>query len=157
MSTPQPSDSPVLIFRTVSIEKMDAVLAACRARWPQAPLAVLSSPNRKAELLADPRVAEVVSVVLGPEGFPPRLGLSRRFAAVVVPLGNRRGSGYANVFTAARSCSTGGHFLARYCAELQSVSRTGLWLRSTAETLLLALALPFAWLAAALLVPRDPR
>lgn len=152
-----PSTNAVLIYRTVSIEKMDAVLTACRTRWPQAPLAVLSSPNRQVELLADPRVAEVVPVALGTEGFPADLGLTRTFAAVVVPLGNRRGSGYANVFAAARHCRAEGHFLAPYCSELQPISVAGLWLRSTSETLLLALALPFAWLAAALLLRRDPR
>lgn len=145
----------ILIFRTVSIERMDAVLAACRLRWPDTPIAVLSTPGRRAELLADSRVAEVIPIELGADGFPPRLRLDRSFAAVVVPLGNHEGSGYANVLSAARRCRARGHFLAAYGSELREVSRGALWRRVALETALLALARPFAALAAALLVPND--
>lgn len=145
----------VLVFRTVSIERMDAVLTACRLQWPDTPLAVLSSPGRRAELLADPRVAEVISAEIGADGFPPRLRLDRAFAAVVVPLGNRHGTGYANVLSAARRCRASSRFLAAYGCELHRVTRLGLWRRVALETTLLVLAHPFAVLAAALLVPDD--
>ncbi len=80
---------------------------------------------------------------MGVQGFP------------VVPLGNRRGTGYANVLSAARRCHAGAHFLAPYGSELRRVTCLSLWRRAALETALLALARPLAALAAALLVPDD--
>lgn len=145
----------ILIFRTVSIERMDAVLAACRFQWPDTPIAVLSTPGRRAELLADPRVNEVIPLEIGTDGFPPHVPLVRSFAAVVVPLCNRHGTGYANVLSAARRCRARRRFLAAYGSELREVSRGTLWRRVAVETALLALARPIAALAARLLVPND--
>jgi hypothetical protein len=144
----------VLIFRTVNVEKMALVLAACCARWPAAAIVVLSSPNRRAELAADPRIAEVVDVPIGPDGFPPRLPMDRRFDAVVVPIGNRGGSGYANALKAARRCAADEYFVMPYASSLQRISRAWLWRATTFEAGLLAMAWPFARLAAALWRPR---
>ena len=76
-----PEKPTVLILRTVSVEKLDGVLVACAERWPAARLLVLSNPGRKAELETDPRVAEVISVDLGPAGFDGSLRVDRSFDA----------------------------------------------------------------------------
>lgn len=148
------SGTSILIFRTVNVERMAGVVGACRTRWPSASLVVLSSPNRRAEMLADPRVAEVLDLPFGPDGFPPRVDLGRRVDAVVVPLGNQRGSGYGNVLDAARRCVARDCFVMPYAASLTRVSRWWLWRTVAAEQALLAVSYPLARLAALLLLPR---
>ena len=90
----------VLIVRTVSVEKLSGVLDACTASWPGHPLVVVSSPGREGELHADSRIAEVVTYAIGPAGFSTPITYPARLAAVVVPVANRGGSGYANVMRA---------------------------------------------------------
>jgi hypothetical protein len=143
---PSPAPVSVLILRTVSVEKLDGVLAACRERWPAARLVVLTNPGRQAELEADERIAEVVPHALGPVGFDRSVRLARRFDIVVVPVGNRGGSGYANVICAALNCPAREYFLAAHARDLRAVPRWRLRLSVAGESLLLALSLPPAWL-----------
>lgn len=146
MTPSVPSSAVVLIFRTVSVEKLDAVLAACKGRWPEASLVVLSTAARRAELLADPRVTAVEIAEPGPDGYARNLRLRQRYTAVVLPVGNRSGTGYANVMLAAARAPAGSHFVARYASVLHAVSPWRLRYRAWFEMTLIALAFPPAWL-----------
>lgn len=138
----------VLILRTVSVEKLDGVLSACRAQWPDARLVVVSNASRRAEILADARVSEVIAVDLDGEGFSRPLALTPAFAAVVVPVGNRTGAGYANVLRAATGCNAREFYVASYAVTLRRRSRWQVRVLVLFEALILACSLPPAWLLA---------
>ncbi|HLP07708.1 MAG TPA: hypothetical protein VK178_06050 [Opitutaceae bacterium] len=135
--------APVLIVRTVSVEKLSAVLDACRSRWPEHPLVVVTNPGRLGELRADPRIAEVVSYATGADGFSEAIEYPEPLAAVVVPVGNRDGSGYANVMRACCGLRPASWYLASYSRTLIPVTRSGWSLRWWTEILL---GYPARWL-----------
>jgi hypothetical protein len=135
---------PILIVRTVSVEKLSPVLDACATRWPGHPLIVVSSPGRGSELRTDPRVTEIIPYATGAEGFAAPIVCEHALEAVVVPVANRGGSGYANVMRACRRLDTRTWFLASYARELFHLSPAAWSRRWRVE---LALAVPARWLA----------
>jgi len=124
---------PILIIRTVSVEKLAPVLDACAARWPGHPLMVVTSPARGSELRTDPRITEIVPYATGATGFEQPITCDHELEAVVVPVANRGGSGYANVMRACRGLRTQTWFLASYSRELTALSRTAWNRRSGME------------------------
>ncbi len=136
-------NAPILIVRTVSVEKLSAVLEACRTRWPEHPLVVVTNPGRVGELRTDPRIAEVRALAVGSGGFGEAITYPERLAAVVVPVGNRNGSGYANVLRACRTLRADGWFLASYAQTLRPLTRWGWSWRWRLE---LGLGYPARWL-----------
>jgi hypothetical protein len=136
--------APILIVRTVSVEKLSPVLDACRARWPQHPLLVVSSPARGSELRADLRIAEIIPYETGATGFVAPIACEHALEAVVVPVGNRGGSGYANVLRACRELRTQRWFLAAYSRDLTELTPSAWRARWRTE---LALQAPASWLA----------
>ena len=137
---------PVLIVRTVSVEKLSPVLDACAARWPGHPLLVVSSPGRGSELRTDPRVTEIIPYATGAEGFVAPIVCEHVLEAVVVPVANRGGSGYANVMRACRGLDTRTWWVASYARELLELSSAAWSRRWRME---LALAVPARLLAIA--------
>jgi hypothetical protein len=127
----------------VSVEKLSAVLESCRTRWPERPLVVVTNPGRADELRADPRIAEVRSLAVGSGGFGEAIEYPERLAAVVVPVGNRNGSGYANVLRACRTLRAESWFLASYAKTLSPLTRWGWSCRWRLE---LGLGYPARWL-----------
>jgi hypothetical protein len=113
---------PILIVRTVSVETLSPVLDACAARWPGHPLIVVSSPGRSSELRTDPRVTEIIPYATGAEGFAAPIVCEHALEAVVVPVANRGGSGYANVMRACRALDTRTWWVASYARELLELS-----------------------------------
>jgi hypothetical protein len=140
-------NAPILIVRTVSVEKLSPVLDACRAQWPEHPLFVVTTAARAGELRADPRIAEVIShggAVGG--GFDAPIASEHALEAVVVPVANRGGSGYANVLQACRNLRARTWFLARYSRELVELSARAWTWRARRERLLEPIAHAFGWL-----------
>jgi hypothetical protein len=119
-------NAPILIVRTVSVEKLSPVLDACRARWPHHPLLVVTNAARGSELRTDARIAEIIPYATGAEGFVAPIPCDHELEAVVVPVGNRGGSGYANVLRACRALRTRTWFLASYSRDLLELS-AGAW------------------------------
>lgn len=115
--------APVLIIRTVSVEKLSPVLDACRARWPENPLIIVTSPARGSELRTDPRITEIIPYPTGASGFEEPIRSEHALEAVVVPVANRSGSGYANVMRACRRLNARSWYLASYSRELRALSR----------------------------------
>ena len=115
--------APILIIRTVSIEKLSSVIDACHTRWPGHPIVVVSNPGRIGELRLDPRIEDIIPYFMGLKGFDKPILISTKFEAVVVPIANRRGSGYANVLRACRKLKASTWFLASYSRQLKSISR----------------------------------
>lgn len=113
---------PILIVRTVSVEKLSLLLDLCRQRWPEHPIWLVSSPNRVKELEDDARISKVIAHSLGPSGFDQPFVIEDTPEAVVFPLGNRRGGGYGNVFATFGSLKPGQFFLAPFGRELRPVS-----------------------------------
>ena len=134
---------PILIVRTVSVEKLSPVLDACGARWPEHALIVVTSPARGSELRTDPRITEIIPYSTGTEGFVAPIPCEHAIEAVVVPVANHGGSGYANVMRACRGLDTRSWFLASYARNLQQFTPTG-WTRRWKNELLLAM--PARWL-----------
>lgn len=133
----------ILIVRTVSVEKLSPVLDACVARWPEHPLVVVTSPGREGELRLDPRIAAIVPYAMVAAGFSAPIEYASPVEAVVVPVANRGGSGYANVLRACRRLRATSWFLASYSRTLTPVSRCGWAWRWRSE---LALGYPARWL-----------
>lgn len=136
--------APILIVRTVSVEKLSPVLDACRARWPQHPLLVVTNQARGSELRTDSRIAEIIPYATGAEGFVRPIPCDHALEAVVVPVSNRGGSGYANVMRACRDLRTQTWFLASYSRAL-SERTAGQWTRQWRAEF--ALQTPARWLA----------
>ncbi|BET66029.1 hypothetical protein ASA1KI_09470 [Opitutales bacterium ASA1] len=118
--------APVLVVRTVSVEKLAAVLDACRARWPDRPILVVTNPARATELRDDPRIHAVVPHDTTDDGFTRPIAYDHPLEAVVVPVANRGGSGYANVLRACRDLDARSWFLASGASTLTGLSR-GRW------------------------------
>lgn len=118
-------NAPILVVRTVSVEKLSPVLDACRARWPHHPILVVTNATRGSELRTDGRIAEIIPYATGAEGFVAPIPCDHQLEAVVVPIGNRDGSGYANVLRACRGLRARTWFLASYSRELVELRRTG--------------------------------
>lgn len=135
--------APILIVRTVSVEKLAPVLDACRARWPHHPLIVVTSPARGSELRTDPRIAEIIPYATGAAGFVAPIRCDHVLEAVVVPVGNRGGSGYANVLRASRELRARTWFLASFSRDLQELSAAAWRWRWQREVLL---QIPAHWL-----------
>jgi hypothetical protein len=114
--------APILIVRTVSVEKLSPVLDACRVRWPEHPLLVVTNVARGSELRSDTRIAEIIPYATGAAGFVSPIVCEHALEAVVVPVGNRGGSGYANVLRACRALRARTWFLASYSRMLVQLS-----------------------------------
>ena len=136
-------------MRTVSVEKLSPVLDACRARWPQHPLLVVTNAARGSELRSDPRITEIIPYATGAEGFGTPIPCDHELEAVVVPVGNRGGSGYANVMRACRALRTCSWFLASYSRDLRELSPRAWTWRCRRESWLQLPARLLAWLWAA--------
>jgi hypothetical protein len=145
-------DINILIFRTVSIEKLDIVLDQCRSNWPKDHLVVISSPNRYSELIGDHRISKVITLSAGQNGFSQQLNLKSKFKALVIPINNQYGSGYGNVFSAGISCAAEKYYLMPYATRLNQVSITTLKFYQTMERILLSLSLPIAHIITKLVV-----
>lgn len=137
---------PILIVRTVSVEKLAPVLDACAGRWPAHPILVVTSPAHGSELRADPRITEIIPYETGTIGFGAPIQCEHALEAVVVPVANRGGSGYANVMRACRALETRSWYLARYARDLTELSRSAWTRRWRMELALRRLARPIAWL-----------
>jgi hypothetical protein len=110
------------------VEELSPGLDACAARWPGHPLLVVSSPGRGSELRTDPRVTEIIPYATGAEGFTAPVVCEHALEAVVVPVANLSGSGYANVMRACRRLEARSWFIASHTRELLEPSR-GAWPR----------------------------
>ena len=114
---------PVLIARTVSIEKLATVIESCRAEWPERPLWVLTNAGRAAEVEALAGVARAIRYEGGAGGFSAGVELETELWAVVVPVANAGGSGYANVLRACRGLRARRWALCARCSRLRFLSR----------------------------------
>lgn len=127
---------PVVIIRTVSVEKMSSVLDACKARWGDSPLWVVSSTGRVEEMRRDIRVTRVLSHDGGVEGFQKPVIVEYKFSSVVVPVSNEGGSGYGNVFRAASALESGDYFMCSRCRKLKLLGKSGFKWRARLESYL---------------------
>ena len=128
--------NPVLILRTVSVEKLSSALDLAGDRWPGHPLAVATSVNRLTELSDDPRIDRLYAIETGTGGFERPLKLEETFEAIVFPLGNAHGSGYGNVFRACRRLSAKSFYISPYCRELRYAGFFRLKLKYLIENIL---------------------
>lgn len=133
---------PILVVRSVSLEKLSAVLNACIYKWPEHPVYVVSSLNRIAELELDDRVNKALACEVGAEGFRKPFAWDEPLEAVVFPIGNRSGGGYANVFKAFSQLKTKAFYCAAFCQELYPMSTFRLLLKCAVELSLEKLFVP---------------
>lgn len=141
---PMQTPRPILIVRTVSLEKLSFVLDLCRERWPQHPIHIISSENRLAELQNDARITETHTYKMGKTGFDHPFDYSERAAALIIPIANQRGSGYGNVFKAFSSVKADAIFLAAHCKKLSKSTPYSLKLKYLFEQGARALSRPLA-------------
>ncbi|MCH2154582.1 MAG: hypothetical protein MK080_01095 [Opitutales bacterium] len=113
-----------LIVRCVAVEKLDAVIDACRAAWPLDQIAVLTDGRCHAEIAEDLRIDEAIHATeLDDYGFQKIWSTSRRFQRVIIPMGNASGVGYANVFRYLSWVRSKEWLLAPRCTELKPIQR----------------------------------
>lgn len=112
---------PIIVIRTVSVEKMSPVLEACHRNWNGHDIWVVSNLGRAEEMRRDLRVARVIENRPGDYSRP--LKMDTVFEAVVVPVANEGGSGYGNVFGAVLGMSSSSYWLCSRCRQLIPVSR----------------------------------
>ena len=124
----------VLIVRTISIEEMSGVAAACRDRWPDAFMSVLSSPNRRSELLGLGCIDEVLEYPAS-GGFREPWTDGRRYDAVVVPARNGTAWGYGNVWRAIAPVTSSSHWIAQWGSTLRGVGIRQMLAKSRVECL----------------------
>jgi hypothetical protein len=142
----------ILVFRSVSVERLPGVLSACRATWPTGRLCVLTSANRAGEISSDPCVAEIISLpigfadLVGPAGVALR---ARAFLAVVVPVGGQSAFGYGNLVEEASRLDASAYAVALGAGRLAELSRLDLWRTALLERWCLGLMRrPARWVAA---------
>lgn len=114
---------PVVILRTVSVEKMSPVLEACAARWASSPIWVVSNAGRADEMRNDKRVTEVIVIQTGDFSSP--VSVDTLAEAVVVPVANEGGSGYGNVLAVSLAISAKSFFICSRCRVLFELGRGG--------------------------------
>lgn len=114
---------PIIVFRTVSVEKMSPVLEACAARWATSPIWVVSNAGRADEMRNDKRVSEVIVIQSGDFSSP--VEVDTLAEAVVVPVANEGGSGYGNVLAASLAISAERFFICSRCRALSELGRAG--------------------------------
>lgn len=134
----------ILIVRTVSVEKLSPVIEACAARWPGRAIHVASTPGRAGELRQDGRIHRVIEYTAETNGFDRPLTVEETVAALVIPVGNQHGCGYANVIRACNGIRAAERYLASHCSVLKRMSRLRWALKWRLER---ALALPACWVA----------
>ena len=141
----------IIIVRTVSIERLSQVLDCCRMARPEGRFRVVTSPNRVHELESDPRIAGVLPVQLGGNGFEKPIDLTGEVEATVFPVGNLSGAGYANVFAAFLKIKTRRLYLSPRCTTLVEMSRFALRRKVAWECLLRSVCRPLAAIASILI------
>ncbi len=145
----------VLILRSVSLQQLDRNLPAIQAAFPGAEFHLLTHPHALGECRKYPGLAQVLPLPSAGPFSPWRLppGLRREgYAAAVVPVANRSGAGFLNVFLAAWATGARSVYGCNLVSEMNRVSRPGLLLRWLRGWLLRAAALlPFLPLAVAAL------
>jgi len=140
--------APVVIFRTVSVEKMSPVLDACGAKWQGHPLWVVSSPSRVGELNLDGRVDRVLKYEGVAAGFDRPLKQDLKAVAVVVPVANKGGSGYGNVLRVAAGIRSTSFCLCSRCRLIEESGRIEFLRKALLEA---ALRFVSRWIAGRLL------
>ncbi len=143
---------PILIVRTVSVERLSTVLNCSLDRWPGHPIWVVTSQNRVGELVTDGRIDRVEGREGGYLNFGCRYESDTFYEAVVLPLANRKGSGYSNVLRSFSRVRCHGFFLSPFCRYLRPVSRTSLVLKAGIEEIIAASLRPVGALLARLVL-----
>lgn len=115
-------NEPVLVVRTVSVEKLSMVLDACVSRWPERSIWILTTPARLTEVSRDVRVGGVIEYRSVEGGYWEKTVIEKRFISVVVPVANEGGSGYANVLRACSRIETEAFYICSRCKLLVELS-----------------------------------
>lgn len=106
---------PILIIRTVSIEKLSQVIASCKEQWPFHPVWVLTLPGREGELEVDSRINRVIVFPSETGEFQGYYETPDYFEVLAIPTVNHSGWGYANVYRALSTIHTRQVFRVAYC------------------------------------------
>ena len=146
---------PVLIVRSVSIEKISVVIDLCQHKWPGNPVYIVTAgAGRKHECLADSRVCEVLVHNSLDGAYAGRFESVLNFEAIVFPVENGSGVGYANIFKCFSFVNTQGYYLSEFCSNLKTMSKLRLKLKVSWELFVKKMAGPFASLLAKIILKR---
>lgn len=146
--------SPIVIFRTVSVEKMSPVLNACQERWLDHPIWIVTSRNRVEEMERDVRVERSIPFD-GAMGFERPFSLDAKAEAVVVPTANKWATGYGNVLNAALGVDASTYYICSRCRTLLAFGKSGFMWRARRERFLIGLARVFSGFWAERILERD--
>jgi hypothetical protein len=141
----------VLILRSVSLQQLDHNLPAIRAAFPGAQFHLLTHPHAVAECRKFSGLARVIPLDSAAPFSPFRLPRSIRsetYSAAVVPVANRSGAGFLNVFLAAWASGAETIHRCNLVSEIESISRPALLGRWLVLCLCKAAALALTMLAA---------
>jgi len=98
---------PILIVRLIPLEPLAAAIATCKAQWPESDIHVVTREVRAAELRDIEAIDLVIPIVVPAGGFQSFFNSPVEYAAVIFPVGNRSGLGYARTFLAFSQIQTG--------------------------------------------------
>jgi hypothetical protein len=122
----------ILIIRSVSLQQLDQNLPVIRAAFPGAEFHLLTHPHAIAECCKYPGLARVIPLSSAASFSPFRLPAeirAERYSAVVVPVANRSGAGFLNVFLTAWRCRSKAIYRCNLVSEIDRIGRTDLLFR----------------------------
>ena len=156
MADKVPAEKRVMVVRTIPVEQMDSVLAACQKRWPEKEVFVVTDFAGNSEMMADSRVSDTIVPSKLTEGFRGVWATHERAEILVIPVTNGNGVGFANAMNFLRKVYARQWYLASYASELQPVSPSTLRSRVRMESVFRILCMPFAWAIAQVFTSFEP-
>ena len=157
MAEKQNSAQKVLLIRSVAVEKMDGALDACSLRWPDKEIVVITDFAGHPELMADSRVSDALVPNELANGFQGVWDTQEEVEAVVIPVGNENGVGYAKVFRFVSRVRAQEWYLASRATELKRVQFSTILKRVRVEWWARVLLLPVSYVISRMLTFRQPK
>ena len=116
----------VLILRSVSLQQLDVGLPAIVAAFPGSAFDLVTHPHAVAECRKYEAIDQVVPLDSGRPFSPFRIPATvrrTRYDAVVVPVANRSGAGFLNVFVTAWATGARRLYVCNLTSEIRAISR----------------------------------
>ena len=150
-------EETVFVVRSVPVEEMDQVLQSCHSQWPEKHLVVITDFERHAEMMANGLVSDVVVPSNISKGFSGKWDTNKRGDILVVPVRNRHGVGYGQVFGFFRNLRVRNRYIAAECSELKQMSQSAVKEKFFFEATIRLICKPISIFVNFLMFKREPR
>ncbi|MGB0372276.1 MAG: hypothetical protein ACPGN3_13165 [Opitutales bacterium] len=157
MASKRPIEKTVFVVRSVAVENMDGALEACRKRWPEKELVAITDFECHPELVADSRISDAIVPNELSNGFRGAWLTNEQAEVVVVPVANRNGVGYANVFKFMKGVKAREWYLAQRGGTLKRVDFSTILRQVRIEWWSRILLVPVSYVLTFFMTRREPR